>query len=446
MSPSQSSIAVVLLRVAGVGCQAIMFALLANVLPPAGLGIFSGVYVFWGLVRMLGPIGLDQIAMREISCARANSDSALAAAVAAHACRVAAVTTSLLAVVTFCVLQRLVWKGGVSLATWELLTIALAVPAFGFAGLLTAIVRACDRNIASQGIKSVGLQVLTVVFLGAHWAIGKVTLVSALLTQATCAWITVAVCAFMLRDFMAARASSIGADLKERLRRECIELSQALVLIGLAARAPTFISLSLLGPAATAVLEIALRFGTLPTIFTAAVSTTFGPTLAQQHARNDKAGLANSLATASWLSFLPSAATLIGTIVLGPWLLATFFPPVYANAYVPLLLIVASTTINGTFGMSSTVLMMTGNARVVRLYSVVQFVVVVVLSTLLALTIGIEGPALAILAGFIAFDAGLATRIKPLLGIRGILHPSGLADLGRGLKFGSWRVPVENAK
>lgn len=446
MSPSQSSIAVVLLRVGGVACQAIMFALLANVLDTPAMGIFSSVYVFWGLVRMLGPAGLDQIAMREISYARARHDNPLSAAIGAHAIKAVVAVTAVLGVATAVAVGMLAGRGVASISPANALVIALAVPAFGLVGLLTAMVRAYDRNIASQAIETIGIQILATVLLGAQWFSGTVTLGSALLIQAVGAWLTVAVCSAALRGLVSLRCKPLAAELKHRMRSECLELWQALIMIGLAARAPTFISLSLLGPAATAVLEIAMRFGTLPTIFTAAVSTTYGPALAREHARNDKLALGESLATASWLAFLPSAATMIMTIALGPWLLAQFFPPAYSQAYIPLLLIVAATTVNGTFGMSSTLLMMTGHQRIVRLYSLLQLGSVVLVSCAGGLLFGIYGVAAAVLVGFVVFDVGLALRIKPLLGIVGILRPSGIAALGRGLKFGSWRIPAESAE
>jgi O-antigen/teichoic acid export membrane protein len=234
-----------------------------------------------------------------------------------------------------------------------------------------------------------------------------------------------------------ARGNEIARlDVKARadLRRESFDAWQALVLIGLAVRAPIFLSLALLGPAATAILEIALRFGTLPTIVTSAVSMTFAPTMASQHAKHDREGLADTLALSSWLAFVPAACTLLVVSLLGHWLLATFLPPEYEYAYLPLLLVIASTTIHGAFGMSHTLLFMTGHQRVVRYFSVLQLAAVVALGFVLALILGVNGIALALLFSSVVFDVGLARQLQPLLNVTGILRPEGLRTLWHTLK------------
>jgi O-antigen/teichoic acid export membrane protein len=423
---------VVGLRVLGVFCQALIFALLANMLSVADMGTFSAAYVFWGLVRMLGPLGLDQIGMREITRARTSGEQARAAAISGYATEVAAVAG--LAIGLGSIVFLVATGASAHLSPAALFLIAAAAPAYSLAGVLSAALRYYDRNVASQAIESVGLHLLTLALLMAQWLLFGLSLDTVLLWQAVAGYGVAIVYAIMLRQAHGPDVSRLSAEARWQLRRESFEAWQALVLIGLAARAPTFISLTLLGPAATAILEIALRFGTLPTIITTGVSTTFAPVMASLHARNDRAALSDTLAVSSWLAFVPSACTLLGAVVLGPWLLGTFFPPVYQLAYLPLLMVIAATTVNAGFGMSSIVLFMTGQQRVVRVYSLLQLVAVLVLGCGLGYQFGVDGIACTVLIGFIVFDVGLALQVRPRLRVTGILRPNGLASLVRTLR------------
>jgi O-antigen/teichoic acid export membrane protein len=434
LSPSQAAISVVLLRLAGVACQALMIGLLANCLSVVEMGKFSAVYVFWGLVRMLGPMGLDQVALREISFARARGDDELAGGLTRYANLLTGGVNLGVAVLSAAILFVLADWAYIELDPLEVLSIALAVPAFALVSVLSSAVRSYDRNIASQGMESIGLHLLTVVILLLHWWLAQLSLGAVLAWQTVTAWATAGAYAALLHHAVGGRVGPVSSDFARRLWREGLEVFQALVLIGLASRAPTYICMSMFGPAATAILEIAIRFGTLPAIFTTAVSTTFAPTMAARYAKGDRAGLGDTLAVASWLSFVPSAFIMLGAIVLGSWLLGAFLPPIYQLSYVPLLLVVASTTVNGAYGMSSIVLFATGYQQVVRVYSVLQLVTVVVAGYGLGYAFGVSGVAFAILLGFIMFDVGLALEVKPHLGVTGILRSDGLAQLLRSIR------------
>lgn len=434
LSPSQETVTVVLLRLVGVACQAFIVALVANSLTVSDMGYFSAVYVFWGLVRMLGAIGLDQVALREIAFARARNDAALAGALTWHSNIITARLGLGIALATGAILFVLAGENRISLTVLEFVAIVLAVPAYALLTMLAAAVRGYDRNIASQGVESICLHLVTLVILLIHWSLADLTLGAVLCWQAACAWGATAAYWQILRPSLGGNFGIIPRNLKSRIWRESLEAWQALLLIGLGTRVPTYICFTLLGPAATAILEIAIRFGTLPTIFTSAVSTTFAPTMAKQYANKEWAALGTTLAVSSWLAFVPSACTLLGAALLGPWLLDVFFPPDYQLAYLPLLMVIASSTVNGGFGMSSTVLFMTGHQRVVRIYSLLQLVAVLALGCGLGPLFGVNGVAFAVLVGFIVMDVGLAMRVKPLLHVTGILRPDGLGNLVRTLR------------
>ena len=445
-SDSQASIIVLFFRVAGVVGQAATIILLANHLDLADMGIFSAVYVFWGLVRMLGPLGLDQLALREVAHARANNRQGSARAVYEHTCRLVTGAGIGIAVITFAILISLRAWSSHALSLLDATLIASAVPPFCLMGIQAAALRGYGRNITSQATESFGFQLLLVLCLLAQLSVAKLTITSALFWSTVCVWLTMVVYFGILRRCVAGDLEALTADVKRRIWKEGLEFWQALLLIGLSARAPTYISLLLLGPAQTAIMEIAIRFGTLPTIFTTAVTSTFTPTLAQLYAQNARKSLSKNLAVSSWLSFIPSACTLVGTTVLGSWLLEVFFPPAYQQAYIPLIVILLATTVNGAFGMSSLLLLVSGHQLLVRKYSALQLLLVALFGIAFGYQFGVVGLACAVLVGFVAFDVGLALQIKRTIQVTGFLQLNGLRTLTTSFTEGALSVETNNPR
>jgi O-antigen/teichoic acid export membrane protein len=434
LTSSQSSIVVVVLRIAGVVCQAAAFVVLINALPARAVGIFSVLYVFWGLVRMLGPVGLDHIILRDVAGARAAGDPGYAAALCWRGCRAVFLTGLVLMTASALVLVIVNAVTGSELSASEIAFVAGAVPAFAVMGVLAAALRGFDRNVTSQSIESFGLHLLALVLLVAWSFLGEFSLGVVLACMAASAWVATIVYAAILLPCAPTSASLVPRESWRAIRAQSFEVWHALLLIGLAGRAPNYISLVLLGPVPTALLEVAMRFGTLPTIFTTGVSVTFSPVFAGLHVRKEREAFGEALAIGSWLAFVPSACVLLVVLFLGPWLLDLFFPAIYRDAYIPLLVVLASCAINAAYGLSSPILLMTGRQRLVRTFSVFRLVAVVGSGIVLGQWLGIVGIALSFLLGVVVFDIGLAQQVRPQLNVSGFLRPQGLQALFRTLK------------
>ncbi len=369
LTSSHSSIIVVGLRIAGVLCQAATFVLLVNALPARDVGIFSVLYVFWSLVRMLGPAGFDHIILRDVAGARARGEEGYARTLCWYGSLSISGLGLVLAAATVVVLVAVNAITGEYLSAVEIGLVAGAVPAFAVMGVLASALRGFDRNVTSQGIESFGLHLLALGLVAGWSWFGTLDLAAVLACMAGSAWAATVVYALVLAARAAGPFGAITAEARRSLRRQSLEVWQALLLIGLADRAPNYISMILLGPVPTAILEVAMRFGTLPTIFTTGVSVTFSPVFAGHHVRNEREAFSEALAVGSWLAFVPSAGVLLVILFFGPWLLDLFFPEIYQDAYIPLLVIVASCAINAAYGLSSPILLMTGRQRLVRTYS-----------------------------------------------------------------------------
>ncbi|MHB2266473.1 lipopolysaccharide biosynthesis protein [Aliihoeflea sp. PC F10.4] len=434
LTSSQSSIVVVALRIAGVLCQAATFVILVNVLPAREVGIFSVLYVFWGLVRMLGPFGLDHIILRDVAAARATGNDGYAVAISRRACRSAGFAGFALMAISALALALVNMATGGELSTFEIALVAGAVPAFTLMGVLAAVLRGFDRNIASQGIESFGLNLLILILIAGLAFLGGLGLDIVLACMAVSAVAATLVYVAALLPNISAGADPVPPESWRTIRSESFEVWQALLLIGLAGRAPNYISLILLGPVPTAILEVAMRFGTLPTIFTTGVSVTYSPVFAGLHVRNERRAFSEALAVGSWLAFVPSACVLLVTLFLGQWLIDLFFPATYQDAFVPLLVILAACALNAAYGLSSPILLVTGCQKLVRTYSVFRLATVAVSGVVLGQWLGVTGIALSFLLGVVVFDIGLARQIRPRLEVSGFLRPQGLQALFRTLK------------
>src|SRR5690606_39147850 len=181
------------------------------------MGYFSAVYVFWGLVRMLGAVGLDQVALREIAFARAKSDAALAGALTWYSNILTARVGLGIALAAGAILLVLGGASRISVTALEFVSIVLAVPAFALVTMLAAAVRGYDRNIASQGVESVCLHLVTLVILLIHYSLAELTLGTVLGWQAVCAWGTAAAYGHILRRFTGRHLGIIPCNLKSRI-------------------------------------------------------------------------------------------------------------------------------------------------------------------------------------------------------------------------------------
>jgi O-antigen/teichoic acid export membrane protein len=406
-----TSALVVGVRIVGAGLQAVLVTLIANGLSPADFGLFSAVYVFWGLVRMLGPLGLDQVAMREIASARARGEGDRAAAIARLTIKRTVQVSAAVAAVTLVAL----WAGMGQASPALLLLVPAAVPAFSYIAIMSAHLRAVERAPLAQTLESVVLPLASAAAVLALLVSGELDVWRALAACGAAAWLVAFWCWLCRPAPSPPRGLGDLPDAAVETRslwRDAAQIWQALVVTGLSVRAPTYIGLMVLGLANTAILEIAIRFGTLPTLFTSGVNATLAPAIAARHARRREKGVSTIASLAGWGAMLPSLMVLLAMAVAGREFLAWFFPAPYQAAFYPLLLVCAATTVNAALSPASSILLMTGGQRTARLFSIVQLGVVCALSLVLGHAFGIEGVCWAILAGTLVRDGGLAYGLK----------------------------------
>jgi O-antigen/teichoic acid export membrane protein len=433
LSTSQSAVVALAIRVFGVACQTVTLMLLANKLSVTEMGIFATIYAIWMLARMLAPLGMESLALREIIYSIAKKQPDKASAVCQYAMRSSGLSGASLAVLVMFVLFIVNRSLMQTLSFVAILAIAAAVPAFSLVPVSAAASRAYGRNILAQAIESFGLHFMTLIGLSVLTLSTCLSLTSTIVWSCLCAWLTVVMYIRGLRRWTGPPGFLSAAE-QRNIHEQGLEVWQAFVFIGFAAAAPTFLCAAILGPAATAILEMANRIGALPILFTTAVTTTYAPLITARLADSNLAGASENIAISTWLAFLPSAITFLFVLCCAPWLLSMLFPPAYQHAYVPLLFLTANATLNAAVGIAGSLLLLTGHQASVRYFSAVRLVIVVVGCALLALPLGVTGLTLAILLSCTVMDLGLARQCKPLLQVDGFLAPRGPKELLQSLR------------
>jgi O-antigen/teichoic acid export membrane protein len=401
-----SSVLLSLSRGAGVVLQALTLLFLVHTLPIEDVGVFGLVYASLGLVRYLGPFGTDVVALRRIAREDGRSSSPEAQAISWASLVVTGIVSLLVSMIS---VLLFVTTGLGTLSASEIAATALAVPAFALMGAFAGQIRGFGKNLAAQIPEAIGLHVAfaaTIALLAGTQMLGR-----------DAALVGLSISAWAIAATYAAIRLRIGASWSLPSKREIVRLSreglgvfQALGLTALCTRAPLFLASLLLGPASTALIDVASRFGRVPEITTNSISITSSARFANEAASDGRAVLL-TLRTSAVLAAVPALFWLMLVAVGGPLAIETLLPPAYSAVYVPMLLITLAVAVNAVFGLASTLLLMSQREEAVRFYSVVQLLVVTGSALLLAPLVGVSGVALSALLGAIVRDGGMMTAV-----------------------------------
>lgn len=423
------------LRLLGVAGQLILLAYLANRLSMAQMAVFALCYAALGLVRVLGPLGMDQASLRLLALTRqaGGTGSDPAARLAGAGLAMSALTGVLVAMLA-AVLLLAGWlpgfSGGLDPVTgWAMVA---ALPAHVLIGLLVGQLRGLGHNLAAQAPEALVLQLGTlglVGLAGAQWAVPALALAS---------WAVVIIQLFLRHLALRRRRES---RLPARFgRAECLALLrsgwpvlQAQGLNALSVRAPLFLAAATSSPAlaaaAVAQLEVALRLGNLPSLLTGSVGATFCPRLARQARAGDRPGLARSRRAIGLMAGVPALAYLALSILLAGPVLEGVLPPAYRAAALPLGFIALAAAANAVWAGASYQLLMSDRAEVVRRYGLLRLAVLSLGALLLAPEWGAAGVAMAVAAGGVLADSGMALSLwredRARLGERMPTHAAG---------------------
>lgn len=401
------SLVLIVIRALGVLLQLVVTVLVAHSLTLAEMGLYALFLATINLARGLGPLGLDQASTRLLALhADAGIDSArvrdlsLAGALLALAI---AVLAALSAALVFGL-----GLGPSGYGTAERRVFIATLPAFIGIGLLLGQLRGLGHNLRAQIPDALGLQVASLALVGLFLATGELTLLHAMAALAAGGWLVLAfLLAFRLR-LGGLRPGLPGSLALRDLVREGSGIFQAHVTTVATIHFPTYFAAATLGVSTVAILDIAQRFGNLGTLLTASIGATYNPSYARLGASADRLGLKALVRDAGLLAGLPAIAIAVLFVVAGQFLIGALFPEDYLAALVPMAIIASGTAVNALFSPASNVFLMSGQAGFVRHATLLALGLVVLGCWLLGPLWGATGIALAILAGRIARDGGLA--------------------------------------
>ena len=404
-----SSVVVTFIRGAGIVLQSLILLFLARSLPVHELGIFALFYASFGIVRILGPLGTDQVTMRQVAVAGGAPDSGLHRVLNTSFVLVAG-ANALIAIATFGLVSlAFPWVfESTGLSNSDFLIIIASAPAFALIGLMTYQLRGFGYNALAQFPDSVALQLFIGIGLGGLVYADRLDLPAVLFVLVGAAWLVIAIyLVIRLRIGVQVAARPTWTATKS-LIRESREVLYALSITSLSVRLPLLLSAPLLGSEATAIFDIAARFGSVPSIITSAVAAAFSPRFAALADSHDRTEKSRTLSLASLVAVLPALVYFIVAATAAPFLIDHVLPPAYAHIYQPMLVICLALIVNAAFGVTSNFLFMAGESRVVRNFSIAQLVGICILTPPLAWQFGTLGLAMAFLAGSVVRDVGMA--------------------------------------
>ena len=381
----RSAAFLVVVRAAGIGLQAAVVVYLARVLPVGDMGVYATVYAFAALTRALGPLGTDQTLMRRIG-ERGMEQGAVVPRRVQELCNsalalVASVGTAA-GFVAALVLGALRREFGLSLG--EVLAIALVIPVNSLTGALVGQIRGFGYNVRAQLPEAIGFHLMFTALLFGFSLRGGVDRARAIYGMTTAAWSVLCMALVVRRKIGWAWTGTPNVASLWRTARESLPACWAMTHTVLAGRAPAFLTAWLLGSAATANLEIAMRFGIVATIVTSSVGVTFSPRFARLAHSGAHGELLYTLRSSSLLAGVPALAYWMVLAVAAPRLLAPMLPSDYAGAQLPMLVIAASACVNAVLGPASNLLFMAGHVAAVSAFSLARLLTVCVAAVILA--------------------------------------------------------------
>jgi O-antigen/teichoic acid export membrane protein len=343
-----------------------VFALAARRLDMADVGIYAVVNAIWTLARQLGPLGFDQLALRVVPAYLVAEREDLALATDRFARRVVLLATLALALPTT---VGLLWFGaGFIQDATTIVLLCAGLPVHAVIGLLAGQIRARQRLAASlipeAAIVQPGLLVAALVMWWGNWF----SLAMLLTSQVALACLSAGVY-YRLCHGATVEPAILSADDKRWQVRTAGEIFASLLAGGLRERVPTLAAAAIFGPAAAAVVEVAVRVALIPVQITWAVSITVVQAMSHAVAQGDRAQLERLITLASRLAFMPAAVFLAVIAVVGQPAIAMIFGRGFQEAYWPAVLLCAAVAFNARYTPASQLFLLSGGQRTVLAFT-----------------------------------------------------------------------------
>jgi O-antigen/teichoic acid export membrane protein len=404
-----ATVSALVIRALAVASQVGVFALAARSLEMSEVGVYAVINTIWTMWRQLGPLGFDQLTLRAVPAYRAANREDLALAADWFAFRrvlSASLLLALLIMIGQCVVGDGLFRDPVAV-----LLMSMGLPAQAAIGLLASQMRARERLARSLIPEAIIVQPGLLAAVLVMWCFGSLSLEMLLSAQVALMSVSALLYFFMWIPPPGA-AGTLSASDRRRHARLAAEIFASLLANALQARFAPIAVAVMLGPAAAAVMEVAMRIAYISSQITWAVSVAVVQAMSRAIAICDRLHLEKLITVASRLAFIPAATLLVIMVIGGHEVIDLLFGHSFRPAYWPAILVSAAAAINARYTPASLVFLLSGGQKTVLWFTLAALATIIsgiVASAALwsEATTEILGASASTLASVIVRDVGL---------------------------------------
>ena len=384
-------------------CNFVLTIVLTHGISPAAYGGYHVVTTTIIILATVGTLGMDQVVVRFASMCQAIGDR-VALGVIVATCVKAVVAGSLVTALLFFYVAP--WFMGDVLQMPDLINYLWII-------VVWLVLATVQRQLAETwrglndirfatifgGIRNVGMltAVTTCIGMVALWAMGMLTLRSALWVMLSTSALTVLAAALVMRarfPQMTTPATNVGVEWSgQRALSEAWPLWLAVMITVLSSLGSTWLASAFDTPEHVALFGVAQKFTLLLVAPLVVINAILPPVIAQLHATGELVRLQHVVQAVAGITLLPCLFLLLFLVVAGRPLLDLLFGDYYVASFPMLLLICLGQVANIATGSWQIVLPMTGSRYQVLYASGISLFVQLVMGIWLGMVWGVWGVA-----------------------------------------------------
>jgi O-antigen/teichoic acid export membrane protein len=393
--------------------------LLARLLGPASFGTYAFVMALVAFLTIPSELGIPGLAVREIAVTNARKDWPHMRGFIIKAHQVTGVLSAVLIIAGAVALH--IAASHVEPVKLRCMMLGLAlVPLVSLGALRGGMLRGLRKvllgQLPEQIVRPLSLAVLVVLL----WAAGRpvdspVTVMYAQIAATAIAF------AVGLYFFVRHRPAELLEAVPQYRTREWLKssipfgLSAALLLIN--GRTDVLILGIFRADAEVGIYRVASQIALLVIFGLQAVNAIQGPHIARLYATGDMKRLQKMVTRSSQAILLIAAPMVLVIVLLGRFIISTFFGVEYVGAYVPLVILCAGQLVNASMGSVASLLNMTGHERDTMRIIFIGAAVNVSLNFLLTPRWGMTGAAISTSATLIVWNLLMWRKVRARTGI-----------------------------
>lgn len=406
------------LKLLSLGIGIATTVVLARLLGPANFGLYSLIIAVASLASLPAHAGFETLVVRTTAAGYAHAQWGLIRGLWRWVARMQ-ILLCLLIMVLAC---GILWLSSGHLSVVEvnaaLIGIAI-VPLLSFNSTRMAMMRGMGDPVGGVILEALLRPILLLAGLAVLWQLSRIGVVSALLTYLIAGALAVVLGYFLVHRRKRVEISRAPHEfLASQWRRSVFPLA---LLIGIE-RLITYTDMVLLGALATTtdvgLYRVAVQGSDLIVFVLSGLMLVFGPRLARLYTRGDLNPLQRLVTLGSRWSAVAAGCAFLGLMVAGKPLIEWVFGTRYSESFQPLIILASGQLVVAWFGVTLTLLKMTGKERSTIIILGIAAVGNIVLNLILIPPFGPTGAALATALTLALSRIALSRAVRMQLGVQ----------------------------